>query len=141
MHPVRRRRALWLLLTFLSVTCALTLVLYALRQNINAYYTPSELVELQPVNTRLRVGGMVLPGSVQKDPDDPRITFTLTDYNANVHVRYEGILPDLFREGQGLIVTGVLVASGWVHADTVLAKHDETYMPPEVARSLKEHAG
>ena len=113
------------------------LVLFALRDTIVFFYTPSEITEknVQP-GTRLRLGGMVEQGSVSR-AGGTTITFVVTDTIKTLNVSYTGQLPDLFREGQGVVAEGVLNASGVFLADTVLAKHDENYMPRELADSLK----
>lgn len=126
----------------LVVTAAVGLMLYALNQNIDLFYTPSELIEgkqgIKPkVGQRLRIGGMVVPGSVKRDQDSLEVTFDLVDTGPTVTVSYSGILPDLFREGQGIVATGVLADSRLIKAEEVLAKHDEEYMPPELAEKMK----
>ena len=116
---------------------ALGLVLYALRGNINVFYPPSEIAAngVQP-GTRFRLGGLVKEGSIKRDGQ--LVTFEVVDNRSSVPVRYQGILPDLFREGQGIMAEGMLDGSGVFKADTVLARHDETYMPREVADALKK---
>ncbi len=139
LNPVRRKRLTLALVIVLGVGVAVGLTLYALKQNINLFYSPSQIVAGEaPFNRSIRVGGLVAPGSVQREPNGLRVVFTLTDTAQQIQVRYTGILPDLFREGQGIIARGRLVDGGMVQADEVLAKHDENYMPPEVAGSLKE---
>jgi cytochrome c-type biogenesis protein CcmE len=114
------------------------LVLYALRDNVAFFRSPSEVAELKvPPGQRFRLGGLVESGSVNKGVGE-RVAFAVTDGKATVKVSYQGILPDLFREGQGVVTEGVLQADGSFRADTVLAKHDETYMPREVADALKK---
>lgn len=117
---------------------AAALVLFALRQEIVFFRTPSDLVE-QPiaVGTRLRIGGLVETGSVKRG-SGTEVAFAVTDTIKSLNVTYVGILPDLFREGQGVVAEGTLTKDGNFVADTVLAKHDENYMPKEVADSLKE---
>ncbi|HHN73413.1 MAG TPA: cytochrome c maturation protein CcmE [Thermopetrobacter sp.] len=125
---------------------AVGLILYALRDTIVFFYTPTEMAEKKVApGTRLRLGGLVEKNSVKKG-ESGRIDFTITDTNRAVRVTYRGVLPDLFREGQGVVAEGVLQPDGTFRADTVLAKHDENYMPREVADSLKKqgywkHAG
>ena len=121
-----------------TLGAAAALVLFALRQEIVFFRTPSDLTE-QPIaaGTRMRIGGLVETGSVVRG-DGTTVTFAVTDTIKSLKVNYTGILPDLFREGQGVIAEGALVSDGTFAADTVLAKHDETYMPKEVADSLKE---
>jgi cytochrome c-type biogenesis protein CcmE len=117
---------------------AAALVLFALRQEIVFFRTPSDLTE-QPVaaGTRLRIGGLVEAGSVERGTGT-QVAFSVTDTIKSLKVTYVGILPDLFREGQGVVAEGILAPDGSFTADTVLAKHDENYMPKEVADSLKE---
>jgi len=137
MHPQRKQR-LWVVLSIVVFSsAAIGLAVYALRGNINLFYPPVEVVAgAAPVDTPIRVGGMVVDGSVQRADDSLRVSFQVTDYQATVDVVYEGILPDLFAEGEGAVATGRLGADGVFFADDVLAKHDETYMPPEVADAL-----
>jgi len=102
------------------------------------YYDPSQVVEGKaPLAKRFRIGGMVVKGSVARKPGDLQVRFVLTDFAHQVPVEYTGVLPDLFREGQGIIAHGTMDSHGAFVADEVLAKHDEKYMPPEVAASLK----
>ena len=139
MHPARRKRLILVLIVVLGLGTAVTLTLYALQQNINLFYSPSQIVAGEaPLERSIRVGGLVVAGSVRRDPETLRVVFTLTDNMNRVQVSYEGILPDLFREGQGIVARGKLVDSNVVRAEEVLAKHDENYMPPEVADSLKQ---
>ncbi len=114
------------------------LILYALSDTITFFYTPTDVVEkgVQP-GTRFRLGGLVADGSIVRG-QGKTVSFTVTDTAGTMPVTYVGILPDLFREGQGVIAEGVLDAGGSFRADTVLAKHDENYMPREVADALKE---
>ncbi|MBG0803688.1 cytochrome c maturation protein CcmE [Methylocystis sp. H4A] len=113
------------------------LMLFALRDNIVFFYTPSELAKKQTASgARLRIGGLVKEGTVVKNGQDVR--FTVTDKTSDLTVSYTGLLPDLFREGQGVVVDGVLQPDGAFRADSVLAKHDERYMPRDVADALKK---
>jgi cytochrome c-type biogenesis protein CcmE len=138
MHPVRKQRLLLVLFIALFSSVAVGLVLYALRGNINLFYPPSEvLAGKAPVNQPIRVGGMVVKDSVQRAQDSLTVSFQLTDFKATVPVVYTGILPDLFGEGQGAVASGVLNAKGILEATEILAKHDENYMPPEVADALE----
>ncbi|HWG03974.1 MAG TPA: cytochrome c maturation protein CcmE [Beijerinckiaceae bacterium] len=135
----RRLTLIGLALGVLGVSVGLAL--YALRDNIVFFYSPSELTakDIAP-GTRVRIGGLVADGSVVKS-DDGKVTFAITDNQKTVRVTYTGLLPDLFREGQGVVAEGVLVAPGQFQADPntgVLAKHDENYMPREVADALKK---
>lgn len=117
---------------------AVALVLFAMRDSIVFFYGPTEIAQknIAP-GTRLRIGGLVENGSVVKSADQ-NVAFAVTDGNQTVKVSYRGQLPDLFREGQGVVAEGVLVAPGQFRADSVLAKHDENYMPKEVADTLKK---
>ncbi|UDL94922.1 cytochrome c maturation protein CcmE [Lichenihabitans sp. PAMC28606] len=113
------------------------LVLFALRDSIVFFYGPTDLVEkMPPPGTRLRIGGLVEEGSIVR-LGQSSLTFMVTDLKRDVKVSYTGLLPDLFREGQGVVAEGVLDAAGSFRADTILAKHDATYMPKDVADSLK----
>ena len=114
------------------------LVLNAFRSNIVYFFSPSEILEGKaPTQGVFRMGGLVEQGSVKKIPNTLKVEFTVTDLAERITVRYDGILPDLFRDGQGVIAQGRLQGDGIFVADQVLAKHDENYMPPEVAKTLK----
>jgi cytochrome c-type biogenesis protein CcmE len=134
MNPKRRNRLLVVLFLVAGSGATLALVLVALNDNLNLFYPPDQVVGGDaPVNTPIRAGGMVLDGSVQRADDGLGVDFVLTDYKGSEFtVAYSGILPDLFREGQGILVQGKLDAEGVFQAREVLAKHDETYMPPEL---------
>ncbi len=134
-----RRKRLFVVLGILGgVAASVALAVMASRENIMFYYDPTQIDAGQaPKNKRFRVGGMVVKGSVQRNPGDLQVRFVLTDFAHEVPVEYSGVLPDLFREGQGIIAHGTLGPDGAFVADEVLAKHDEKYMPPEVASSLK----
>jgi len=122
-----------------ATSVAAALVFYALRENMNLFYPPADIqAGKAPIGTNIRAGGMVKEGSVVKATDSLRVDFIITDYEADLNVTYTGILPDLFDEGQGVVVSGKLDATGLMVASEVLAKHDENYMPPEVADSLKK---
>lgn len=139
MHPVRKQRLLLVLFIALFSTAAVGLVVYALRGNIDLYYPPTKVMSGDaPVGQPIRVGGMVVKDSVQRDDDSLAVSFQLTDYKATVPVVYTGILPDLFGEGQGAVASGQLNANGVLEATEILAKHDENYMPPEVADALEQ---
>jgi cytochrome c-type biogenesis protein CcmE len=138
MHPVRRQRLYLVLFVALFSGAAIGLVIYAMRGNINLFYPPAEVVAGKaPVDQSIRVGGMVVKGSVQRATDSLQVNFQLTDFQASVPVVYTGILPDLFAEGQGAVASGVLNEDGMLEATEILAKHDENYMPPEVAAALE----
>jgi cytochrome c-type biogenesis protein CcmE len=135
----RKQRRIALISSALFVlTLAVGLVLIALRDNIVFFYGPSELAQKAPAaGARLRIGGLVKEGSVSRLPDEA-IRFKVTDSKQDVDVLYKGALPDLFREGQGVVAEGALAPDGIFRADTILAKHDERYMPREVADALKK---
>lgn len=134
----RQRRAVLILGCLAVIGVAIGLVLTALRDTIVFFHTPSTVAEkgLQP-GQRFRLGGLVAKGSLKRGTGTD-VEFAVTDTAKTIAVSYHGVLPDLFREGQGVVAEGVLEAGGHFRADTVLAKHDETYMPPEVAKALKE---
>ena len=117
---------------------ATALILRAFNENLMYFYSPSEIAAGKAPSARdFRIGGMVVVGSVERNPESLEMSFTLTDYAHQTRVSYAGILPDLFREGQGIVAHGRLTPEGSFIAHEVLAKHDENYMPPEVAASLK----
>ena len=135
----RKQRRLVLIGTSLGVLAlAAALILNALRDSVVFFNSPSDVVEknVQP-GTRIRLGGLVKPGTLQRG-DNLAVRFEVTDGNRAILVAYQGILPDLFREGQGVVTEGALDGAGVFKADAVLAKHDETYMPKEVADALKK---
>ncbi len=132
MNVQRKRRLYFITLLIFGFGLATTLALYALRQNINLYFTPRQLVENKPSTNHLfRLGGMVVKGSVHHG-ENLNVRFTLTDFHSNCDVEYQGILPALFREGQGIVVEGRLNSTGVFVADQVLAKHDANYRPPAI---------
>ena len=137
MHPLRRKRLIVIVFIMAGVAVTATLALTALEQNINLFYPPEQVAGGEaPVGKRIRVGGMVLEDSVVRASDSLDVDFVLTDRRGSeVGVRYSGMLPDLFREGQGILVTGELDQGGVFQADEVLAKHDENYMPPELVQA------
>ena len=138
MHPVRRQRLGVVLIVVIFSSLAIGLVMYAMRGNINLFYPPSEVVAgIAPQAKAIRIGGMVQDKSVQRSADSLQVKFVITDFQASVEVIYDGILPDLFGEGQGVVVLGLLGSDGKFTATEVLAKHEENYMPPEIAESLK----
>ncbi len=143
MNPRRKKRMVVVLSILIGLGATTGLVLYALNQNIDLFYTPSEILNGKPngekpsVGQRLRVGGMVVEGSVKRASDSLLVSFDLKDIGDSVTVQYDGILPDLFREGQGIVAQGVLVDSKTIEAFEVLAKHDENYTPPEVVEAMQ----
>ncbi|MFY8326114.1 cytochrome c maturation protein CcmE [Pseudoalteromonas sp. ZZD1] len=144
MNPRRKKRLLAVTAIVFGIGAVIGLVLYALQENINLFYTPSELIdgkgpnlEKPHIGQKLRIGGMVVPGSVVRNESSLEVSFKLIDTGPLVTIRYQGILPDLFREGQGIVAQGVLVEPDVIEAFEVLAKHDEEYMPAEVAEAVK----
>lgn len=135
----RRSRRLTLIAGALGVVAvAVAIALYALKDNIVFFYSPTEVIEkaVQP-GARMRIGGLVKPESVAK-AEGGKVAFVVTDGSHDLAVSYQGFLPDLFREGQGVVAEGVLDSPGHLRADSVLAKHDERYMPREVVDALKK---
>lgn len=138
MNPVRKKRLIIVLAILFGVIATVGIGLLALQENINLFYTPSQIASGEaPKNIRIRAGGLVKVGSVQR-ADDLHVNFVVTDGEGDVTIRYKGILPDLFREGQGIVALGELQADGSLQASEVLAKHDENYMPPEVSQALEK---
>jgi cytochrome c-type biogenesis protein CcmE len=138
----RRRRLVLVLGIVAGVGIAGALALSAFRQNVTFFFDPTEVVSGRvPAGERFRLGGMVKEGSLKRDPGSLEVRFVVTDFNHEVPVSYDHVLPDLFREGAGVVAHGRLQPDGTFVADEVLAKHDEKYMPPEVARSLKRRHG
>lgn len=137
----RRKRLFAVLAILAGVGLATALAMLAFRDNLLYFYNPTQVLAGDaPDGRKFRIGGMVTAGSVQRTPGSLEVRFIVTDYRNSIPVRYEGLLPDLFREGQGVIAHGRLSDSGDFVADEVLAKHDENYMPPEVAESLHQPA-
>jgi len=138
----RRRRLILVLGIVVGVSIAGALALSAFRRNVTFFFDPTQVAAGQaPAGERFRLGGMVTQGSLHRAPGSLEVRFVVTDFNHDVPVRYSGVLPDLFREGAGVVAHGRLSGDGTFVADEVLAKHDEKYMPPEVARSLKRRHG
>lgn len=138
MKPHRRKRLTIVVFIAAGLSVAVGLTLYALSQNIDLFYTPTQIAngEVAP-GQRIRVGGMVREGSYIKAGDSLKVQFDTTDFVNSVPIHYEGILPDLFREGQGVVVEGSLNSAGLFQASRVLAKHDENYMSPEVKAAME----
>jgi cytochrome c-type biogenesis protein CcmE len=134
----RSKRKLLVAMVLFGVAIATALGLTAFKENLLYFYSPSQIKAGEaPSNRSFRVGGLVVNGTVKREEGGLAVRFDLTDNNATVPVTYTGILPDLFREGQGIVAMGTLDSTGLFVADEVLAKHDENYMPPEVADALK----
>lgn len=142
MTPRRRRRLLFVGLLLLGLSATAALMLVAFRENLLYFYAPSEVMAGEvPTGARFRVGGLVEHDSVSRAGDGLAVRFVLEDCNAALPVQYTGILPDLFREGQGIVVYGRLDERGRFIADEVLAKHDENYMPRELSEALESEEG
>lgn len=138
MTPTRKRKLLVIVTLVSLAAVAVGLSLYALRANINLFFSPVQIAQGEaPLERSIRAGGMVKVGSVSRDAESLNVAFTVTDYVDDLPVDYQGILPDLFREGQGVVVVGELQDDGRFRADEVLARHDENYMPPKWRRLWK----
>lgn len=137
MNPIRKQRLYALIAILIGSLLATWLVVSALSENMNLFYSPTEIKEANlDQGTLIRAGGMVKAGSIIKSKDSLKVSFTVTDYQNDLLIKYEGILPDLFAENAGVVVRGNLTPEGDFLAIEVLAKHDENYMPPEVAKLL-----
>ena len=133
MNPIRKKRIYSILFVFLFSVSGISLILYSLNSNLDYFFTPTELKDRNiPANKRIKVGGMVLSGSVERISSS--ISFVITDYENSIKVEYEGIVPDLFKEDSGVVVLGNL-RDKILYAEEVLAKHDENYMPPNIELS------
>ena len=138
MTPTRKRRLISVSLILLVLAAAAGVTMWSLQQNLLFFQSPAQLAEQpMPPGRSFRLGGLVKPGSVARDDNSLAVNFTVTDGQAEVPVQFNGILPDLFREGKGVIAIGALDDSGTFAAEDVLAKHDENYMSPEVAEALE----
>jgi cytochrome c-type biogenesis protein CcmE len=130
MKPIRRKRLMSVLLILITSALGSYLIIKALDSNLDFFYTPSELTDQEiPNNKRIKVGGMVLEGSVLREKT--KIEFVITDYKGSIEVVFDGVVPDLFKEGSGVVVLGYLNEKT-LYAEEVLAKHDENYMPPSI---------
>jgi len=131
---LRKHRIIWVCILLGCSVLAGSLVIIALRSNLNFFFTPSQVVQGEaPKGTRIRVGGMIEKGSVIRG-ENLQVEFIVTDFNHKIKIQYSGILPDLFREGQGIVAMGHLISQNEFKATEVLAKHDENYMPPELGK-------
>jgi len=146
MNPRRKKRLTIIVSILIGLSVVAALVLYALSQNIDLFYTPTEVHQgkkdtgIKPkVGQRIRVGGLVVAGTVKRDSESLKVQFKLVDTGPMITVKYDGILPDLFREGQGIVANGELISPTVLEASEVLAKHDENYMPKEIAEAVGEH--
>lgn len=141
MNNIQKRRLYYVIIFLLIFSLAVSLILYALKKNINVFYTPAQLFEAQvPADYHFRLGGMVKMGSVKREKNTLAVHFIVTDYKKELPVNYIGILPDLFREGKGVIAEGSLNNQGTFIATQVLAKHDENYMPKNVYQELRANS-
>ena len=139
MTPTRKRRMIGVLVIIIGVSIAAVVAIKSLNENMLFFVSPTDVEEQGlPADKRFRLGGLVAGGSLSRAPDSLEVSFMVTDGPNSVEVRYDGILPDLFREGQGIIAIGELTDAGYFQASEVLAKHDENYMPPEVADALEK---
>lgn len=139
MTPTRKKRALFVSLLVAGIAAAATVAFYSMNQNMMFFISPSDVQAQEfPPDRQFRLGGLVVDGSVQQSSETLRVEFAVTDGAAQVPIVFDGILPDLFREGQGIIAHGFL-RNGRFEAHEVLAKHDETYMPPEVKKALEKN--
>lgn len=138
MKPHRRKRLSIIIFIAVGLSVAVGLTAFALRQNINLFYTPTQIArgEVEP-GQRIRIGGMVKMGTFESARDSLKVQFAATDYANDVTIQYEGILPDLFREGQSVVAEGSVDAAGVFQATRVLAKHDENYMSAEVKAAME----
>lgn len=137
MNALRRRKISMILFVLAVLSVVAFLVLYALRQNISLFYTPTQVIAGEaPHNHHIRVGGMVKKGSILRKTNSLKVQFAITDFKQTIKVTYQGILPDLFREGQGIVAEGQVNDNLEFSASQILAKHDANYMPPEVKAAL-----
>ncbi|HSM99156.1 MAG TPA: cytochrome c maturation protein CcmE [Gallionella sp.] len=135
----RQKRFLFIAVAVVGVAAAVGLVLNALGGNVNLYFTPTQVFNNEvPSGRSFRIGGLVEEGSVKREKDGLTVNFVITDTHKSIPVVYKGILPDLFKEGKGVVAQGSVEADGVMRAEEVLAKHDENYMPPEAADALKK---
>lgn len=135
----RQKRFMFIAVGVAAVSMAVGLVLYALRGNVNLYFTPTQVFNNEaPHGRTFRIGGLVEEGSIKREKDGLTVNFSITDTHKSLPVIYKGILPDLFKEGKGVVAQGRVEADGVMRADEVLAKHDENYMPPEAADAMKK---
>ncbi|MBN3214649.1 cytochrome c maturation protein CcmE [Pectobacterium polaris] len=148
MSAPRKTRLYAILAVVCGAVLTIALTLYALSSNIDLFYTPSEILygknetqEKPAIGQRLRVGGMVMPGSVRRDSQSLEVRFTVYDAQGSVDVTYNGMLPDLFREGQGVVAQGILDTDDHIMAKEVLARHDENYTPPEIKAAMEGQNG
>lgn len=139
MNKIQKRRLYFVSFFIIGLAIAASLIFYALRQNMNVFLTPDELATMQiRPDYHIRLGGMVKKQSVHHDKNGLGVEFTVTDFKRDIKVRYVGILPDLFRQGKGVVAEGTMNAQGVFVATQILAKHDENYMPKKIATSINQ---
>lgn len=137
----RQKRFVFIVVAVVALALVIALVLNALKDNVSLYFTPTQVYNKDaPQGRSFRIGGLVEEGSVKREKDGMTVNFVITDGKKSIAVIYKGILPDLFKEGKGVVAQGKIEADGVMHAAEVLAKHDENYMPPEAADALKKAA-
>ncbi len=142
MNKLQKRRLTYVSLFLIVLALAASLIFYALKQNLNVFVTPTQIAEQSiKTNYSMRLGGMVKNNSLQRDKQSLQVDFVMTDFKHDIPVRYIGVLPDLFHEGKGAIVEGIMNADGIFVASRVLAKHDENYMPKKVYEAMRRNAG
>ncbi|MDD5300105.1 MAG: cytochrome c maturation protein CcmE [Gallionella sp.] len=135
----RQKRFVFIVVAVAALALVVGLVLNALKNNVSLYFTPTQIYNKEaPQGRSFRIGGLVEEGSVKREKDGLTVNFVITDKHKSMPVIYRGILPDLFKEGKGVVAQGKIEADGVMHAEEVLAKHDENYMPPEAADALKK---
>ncbi|MFA7399851.1 MAG: cytochrome c maturation protein CcmE [Sideroxydans sp.] len=135
----RQKRLTWIVLGVALVAASVGLVLFALKNNVSLYFTPTQVFNKEaPQGRNFRIGGLVEEGSVKRQNDGLTVHFNITDTAQKMGVVYKGILPDLFKEGKGVVAQGKIEADGIFHAEEVLAKHDENYMPPEATDAINK---
>ena len=138
----RQRRTTLVVGILIGVSAAVALAVRDMNENVMFFFDQTQVASGEaPIDKRFRLGGMVRPGTVVREPGALEMSFVVTDFQKDVPVKYSGVVPDLFRENQGVVAHGRLGADGTFVADEILAKHDENYMPPEVARAIKEKHG
>ena len=139
MHPIRKQRLQIVVLILFASSLAAALIIYVLGENSNYFFSPSQVLRGEaPENVTIKVGGLVVEGSIERSPDSLDVSFVVTDRMSTIKVTYNGILPDLFAENEAAVATGKLDSNNILHASQVLAKHDENYTPPNVADALNQ---
>ncbi len=135
----RQKRFMFIAVGLAGIALAVGLVLYSLKGNVNLYFTPSDVFDGKaPIGKSFRIGGLVEEGSIKREKDGLSVSFAITDTHKTIPVIYTGILPDLFKEGKGVVAQGRMEESGIMRAEEVLAKHDENYMPPEAMDAMNK---